>query len=93
MFLLLIKLQTTLKRKAIPINHKKKIIKWKRRFLLRKYYLIKKIKILSGMYQKKENPKIPKTRSAKIRNVSNKVKKENRLINNNPRLNSFRTII
>ena len=42
------------------------------------------------MYQKK---KIPKTQSAKIRNVSNKVKKENRLINNNPRLNSFRTII
>jgi hypothetical protein len=64
MFLLLIKLQTTPKRKAIPINHKKKIIMWKRRFLLRKYYLIKKIKILSEMYQKN---KIIKSQKLKVR--------------------------
>ena len=59
----------------------------------KKILLNKKNKDTIRDLSKKENPKIPKTRSAKIRNVSNKVKKENRLINNNPRLNSFRTFI
>ena len=59
----------------------------------KKILLNKKNKDTIRDLSKKENPKIPKTQSAKIRNVSNKVKKENRLINNNPRLNSFRTII
>ena len=65
MFLLLIKLQTTPKRKAIPINQKKKIIMWKRRSLLRKYYLIKKIKITSEMYHKKKILKSPKLKVGK----------------------------
>ena len=59
----------------------------------KKILLNKKNKDTIREASKKENPKIPKTQSAKIRNVPNKVKKENRLINNNPRLNSFRTFI
>lgn len=59
----------------------------------KKILLNKKNKDTIRDVSKKENPKIQKTQSAKIRNVSNKVKKEKRLINNNPRLNSFRTII
>ena len=50
---------------------------------VKKILLNKKNKDTIRDLSKKENPKIPKTRSAKIRNVSNKVKKENRLINNN----------
>ena len=60
---------------------------------VKKILLNKKNKDNIRNVSKKENTKIPKTQSAKIRNVSNKVKKVNRLINNNPRLNSFRTFI
>ena len=66
---------------------------WKISISFKKILLNKKNKDAIRDLSKKENPKIQKTQSAKIRNVSNKVKKENRLINNNPRLNSFRTII
>ncbi len=59
----------------------------------KKILLNKKNKDTIRDVSKKENPKIPKTRSAKIRNVSNKVKKENRLINNNPILNFVHNII
>ena len=65
----------------------------KEKVSFKKILLNKKNKDTIRDVSKKENPKIQKTQSAKIRNVSNKVKKENRLINNNPRLNSFRTII
>ena len=88
-----IKTSNNSKKKGYSNKSKKENYNVKEKVSFKKILLNKKNKDTIRDVSKKENPKIPKTQSAKIRNVSNKVKKENRLINNNPRLNSFRTII